>query len=566
MGIFSSKAIDGPKVNVEEDVNDLLFLATQRNDFDAVKQYVARGGMPDNSIGAETGFTAFHICHNVNILKHLCLKRGIDDLDQIVDVKGHTPLHIAARQGRLDDCLALIEFGCLVDTENDAGRTPIQLAKTYCQHDCMLVLEQIMGSYCFCNTDPTEMLINFMNEYPNMSLVQQISSAVESNMETRRAEKEKQEKEKNRSEFSFEQLQQRSTEANRESGLLDEEDTGFQLNMQALKDISPEEMEEVPGLIRIKPLKENFRIRQLALHYRTGNCPKQRMRCKRCRATVTVGELDVHQSGPCGDANVMCPEGCRNLFPRSELEIHRLKCPARKSYPCPRGCGKVIDRGLDDVQHLKFHCPLRKKRCRYCKVYVVAKDWDFHFNSECVNRQVKCGVENCDTWFQHKYEGKKLARHENEHLQKRVQDWSPCELAFWFRRQFKYFNSQDLERYSKNIVESQVEGWQIVECEPGKLDAILKKRVGIGCVNQRGTVLQAFGSGLYGVTLKAGIFLNPYVAKKAVEDRFETARRPSHFKHVLARRKSPLLDVEKNTTKMARRANRRRSKGGMLIR
>ena len=119
---------------------------------------------------------------------------------------------------------------------------------------------------------------------------------------------------------------------------------------------------------------------------------------------------------------------------------------------------------------------------------------------------------------------------------------------------------------SKNIVESQVEGWQIVECEPGKLDAILKKRVGIGCVNQRGTVLQAFGSGLYGVTLKAGIFLNPYVAKKAVEDRFETARRPSHFKHVLARRKSPLLDVEKNTTKMARRANRRRSKGGMLIR
>ena len=65
---------------------------------------------------------------------------------------------------------------------------------------------------------------------------------------------------------------------------------------------------------------------------------------------------------------------------------------------------------------------MRQRRCRYCKIYLLAKDLDYHINNECVNKLIKCGVENCDTFFQGRTQLQQFHDHENEHLQKNTAD------------------------------------------------------------------------------------------------------------------------------------------------
>ncbi len=185
---------------------------------------------------------------------------------------------------------------------------------------------------------------------------------------------------------------------------------------------------------------------------------------------------------------------------------------------------------------MKVHCPMRKRRCRHCKVYMFAKDLEWHVNNECVNKLIKCGVENCDTWFQGRTQHQKFIEHENEHLQKNVSEWDCYELAFWFKKTFKYFHPKELNTYCQNIIKNEIYGYKIVDCEPGALDKLLEKQIGLH-MNARATVMQAFGMG-WTLQTKAGAFLNKYVANKVEEDIIESTKSTKHFQRLVKRSKT----------------------------
>ena len=96
-------------------------------------------------------------------------------------------------------------------------------------------------------------------------------------------------------------------------------------------------------------IKEQIKMRQLALHYRKGEkCRHRRIKCDRCDRITTIDALERHYLDECLDASVPCPEGCGKRFAKSQVEFHRVKCPNRKHYPCPLGCGKVLTRKYDE--------------------------------------------------------------------------------------------------------------------------------------------------------------------------------------------------------------------------
>jgi hypothetical protein len=542
MGIGKSKAVkDAPKV----DINDLLYEAVLKNNFERVQALLGEGARPDNSIGTQTGYTAYHAVQTVEMLDYICDSRGMDAPDEMVDNFGHTPLHLAARRGLINVALSLVEHGCDVNAQNQAQRTPIQLAKTYGQVEVYLVLEQVASGVCFCGSSSDDMLVSFMLAYPNMPIIDELNVKVEGNAEIRRQHKQKIANSERQKTFTFERLQARGAEAKEareiygDGGKREGLDSEHEVLKRALAENlrvedSDDEGDPVEGLEDLSGLKEAIKFRQLAHHFRAGKCSSRRVKCSRCEKVTTIKDMEDHlnREDQCGDANVLCPEGCGKKFAKSDIELHRQICTYRKEYLCPKGCEKLLYRNMDDVQHLNFHCPMRKKRCKHCKKWMQARDLNWHINNECANRRVKCGVQNCDTWFQSKTQKNHLVRHEETHLNKLAQDWTPYELAFWLYRKFEFFRPADLEYYCKNIVANRIEGYMIVECEPGKLDSLLEKQVGIVNVNARGTVLQALGIGLQ-QGVKAGVFLDAAVRREVISDLKQTIRRPSHSEHMV---------------------------------
>ena len=199
---------------------------------------------------------------------------------------------------------------------------------------------------------------------------------------------------------------------------------------------------------------------------------------------------------------------------------------------------------------------MRQRRCRYCKIYLLAKDLDYHINNECVNKLIKCGVENCDTFFQGRTQLQQFHDHENEHLQKNTADWDCYELAFWFRKTFGYFNPKELDTYCQNIIKNRIYGYNIIDSEPGKLDALLEKQIGLK-VNSRITVLQTLGLG-HGVQTKAGAFLSKYVANKVEEDVIEGSKKKAYFQHLVRRSKTSMRTKNgKRATNIDKVSNRK---------
>ena len=199
---------------------------------------------------------------------------------------------------------------------------------------------------------------------------------------------------------------------------------------------------------------------------------------------------------------------------QSDMEFHRQICTSERSISVQKAAVNFCF-GTWMTSNIWTSLSHAKEKMQTLQEMVQARDLNWHINNECANRQVKCGVENCDTWFHAKTQKHHLLRHEETHLNKLVQDWTPHELAFWLYRKFEFFRPADLEYYCNNIVANRIEGYMKVECEPGKLDSLLEKQVGIVNVNARGTVLQALGIGLQ-QGVKAGVFLDAAVRREVV--------------------------------------------------
>ena len=515
-------------------VHDKLFVALQRDmHIDIIHRLLNEGGKIDNPIGAKTGKTPLHVAQSIEAVKLMCTMRGIDNIDKIIDSDGNTPLHDAAKTGDLDLVLLLVEHGALPDTINHASRSPIDVAKTFMNDEIYLVLQQIQNKVCFCKEKSSDLLRKYIEEYPYFQLVEDYVTKVQTNVHLIMMEREKKEDNENESSFTFGTLQKKKNLLTTLSA--EERDEKAKRERQEEAEvIKTMETSEVDGLIDLTSHKEQFKTRQLAFHYRKGKkCKYRRIKCDRCDAITTLNAIKKHYESECKDSSVACPEGCGHFFAQSHVDLHRVKCSCRKQYPCPLGCGKTLTRKYDDKQHLKIRCPMRKRRCRYCKIYLMAKDLDYHINNECVNKLTKCGVENCDAWFEGKIHRQKLEEHENEHLQKKVCEWNEYELAFWFKKTFGYFAPKELDTYCQNIVKNKIYGYLIVDSEPGKLDRLLEKQIGLK-VNTRATVLQALGLG-WSLKTKAGAFLSKYVANKVEKDVIEASKTKEYFYQLMKR-------------------------------
>ena len=301
MGIGKSKAVkDAPQV----DINDLLYEAVLENNFERVRALLEEGARPDNSIGSQTGYTAYHAVQTVEMLDYICHACGMDAPDEMVDNFGHTPLHLAARRGLMNVALSLVEHGCDVNAQNQAQRTPVQLAKTYGQVEVYLVLEQVASGICFCATSADDMLVSFMLAYPHMPVIDELNVKVEYNAEMRRVHKQKRENSERQKTFTFERLQARGAEAkeareihgaggNGEDGLRTrglEKDFGRKFRGQD----SDDEDDAVEGLTDLSGLKEAIKFRQLAHHFRAGKCSSRRVKCPRCEKVTTIKDLEDH--------------------------------------------------------------------------------------------------------------------------------------------------------------------------------------------------------------------------------------------------------------------------------
>lgn len=331
---------------VDGDIHDKLFVACSRDmSVNVIEKLLKQGARIDNPIGAKTGKTACHVCQNAKKFKALCKARGVDDCDEIVDADGNTPLHVAAKSDNLDLVLTLIEHGCTPDKLNNSSRTPIDIAKTFMNDEVYLVLQQLESKVCFCRQKAETMLRAFCEEYPYFACVMEYRAKVETNIHLIKMAREKEKNEEASSSFTFEALQNKQgMPATEDRDALLKREKEEEAEIMKAMDVS-----DVDGLVDLTAVKEQLKIRQLALHYRKGTkCRHRRIKCDRCDRITTIDAIERHYLEECLDASVLCPEGCGKRFAKSQVEFHRVKCPNRKHYPCPLGCGKVLTRKYDE--------------------------------------------------------------------------------------------------------------------------------------------------------------------------------------------------------------------------
>ena len=345
-GIGDSSANVSELDFIDGDIHDKLFVACSRNmSINIIKKLLKQGARIDNPIGAKTGQTACHVCQDSNKFKLLCKARGVDDCDEIIDADGNTPLHIAAKTDNLDLVLTLVEHGCTPDKLNNSSRTPVDIAKTFMNDEVYLVLQQLESKVCFCKQKAESMLRAFCEEYPYFACVLDYRAKVQTNIDLIKISREREKNEESSSGFTFEALQKkkRTLTTEDQDALLKrekEEEDEIMKTMHA---------SDVDGLVDLTDIKEQIKMRQLALHYRKGEkCRHRRIKCDRCDRITTIDALERHYLDECLDASVPCPEGCGKRFAKSQVEFHRVKCPNRTHYPCPLGCGKVLTRKYDE--------------------------------------------------------------------------------------------------------------------------------------------------------------------------------------------------------------------------
>ena len=121
------------KVRRPADGATALFLASQQNNLDIVKLLVAAGC--DINLGTFTGYSPLHAACSAGHLRGAWSEFLIDegaDLGKL-DKNGHTPIMLAAGQGRANVVRILAEAGCKVDfataiKEDEGGETALHRA------------------------------------------------------------------------------------------------------------------------------------------------------------------------------------------------------------------------------------------------------------------------------------------------------------------------------------------------------------------------------------------------------------------------------------------------------
>lgn len=123
-------------------------------------------------------------------------------------------------------------------------------------------------------------------------------------------------------------------------------------------------------------------------------CPLRQVPCGReCGAMMTSVERLAHEAGDCPLKPATCK--CGMEFPTSQLAEHLVHACADRVVVCTRGCGRsVVARDLQE--HLDDSCALRFVLCPdKCGARVCVRDLKYHKNEVCKFRWVNCRWDRC---------------------------------------------------------------------------------------------------------------------------------------------------------------------------
>ena len=121
-----------------------LHLASLKGHLEIVDDFISLGANPDvpNAAGARpihlASFNGYHKVVEKLLFSGKCEIDSMDTLDQ-------TPLHISAREGKIDCCLTLCKLGANVNLQDKSGATPMIHAVNSGNNKCFSILFKFGG-------------------------------------------------------------------------------------------------------------------------------------------------------------------------------------------------------------------------------------------------------------------------------------------------------------------------------------------------------------------------------------------------------------------------------------
>ncbi len=149
------------------DIDEDLFEAAKKDDVRRVERLLRMGANPLEDFG-DLEKTAFHVCMSAAVASRLTksLPGSVqEDLSEIRDGRGNTPLHAAAANNRTDALLGLVECGFDITWTNDAGRTPEHTARVYHWDDVARLLHCLAARKCWCEIDLEKQMQLYLQVY-----------------------------------------------------------------------------------------------------------------------------------------------------------------------------------------------------------------------------------------------------------------------------------------------------------------------------------------------------------------------------------------------------------------
>lgn len=145
-GIYSGTNSKQKAMNVSNaNLNARLWKAAGRGNLDEVNRLFNKGAALDWHNEGQGGMHAIHHacqCCQLTIIQWFVAK-GVDI--HLVDFDGNTPLHVAAMHGHMEVFSYLHSNGAVIDRENKAGETPLDLAKAYNKKNLARLILSLSG-------------------------------------------------------------------------------------------------------------------------------------------------------------------------------------------------------------------------------------------------------------------------------------------------------------------------------------------------------------------------------------------------------------------------------------